>query len=266
VGQTLGFGGFSVASGAYGIYGGLQDPNATMSALKVGVGATQVVGGMSYMAGHAMDSLGAVRFGSKAVSVANWATAPITLIDFYRGMQRKFEPGNVPLKGEEAVYAGVNDTLTLAGIFFPQAAIGAIVLKVAVEPAASEATKVPCPRLSRTRGERVSTLHVSGDLSARSGARRSAPLSMTATVTSLEARRAQSGTAAMFAASHCHSHATPGRKVSASAGSSTTWAWRSTGRVPRRCVDSTTTLCSAGRRRTIRAPDLSSECSCVADR
>ena len=47
---------------------------------------------------------------------------------------------------------------------------------------------MPCPSRSRTVRERLRTLQVAGDLAARSGARTSAPLSMTAMVT-LEAAR-----------------------------------------------------------------------------
>ncbi|HWN73643.1 MAG TPA: hypothetical protein VNN15_07550, partial [Solirubrobacterales bacterium] len=68
-----------------------------------------------------------------------------------------------------------------------------------------------------------------GDLSARSGAFTSAPLSITATFTLAAARSTQSGTSPTRESAHCHSHAIPGWYVSARAGSSTVSARRSTG-------------------------------------
>ena len=78
------------------------------------------------------------------------------------------------------------------------------------EPVASELTKVPCPSRSRTPVERESTLQVRGALSARSGALRSAPLSITAIFTPAAARSTDSGTAPTRESAHCHSHAIPG--------------------------------------------------------
>ena len=71
---------------------------------------------------------------------------------------------------------------------------------------------MPCPSRSRTVRERLRTLQVAGDLAARSGARTSAPLSITAI------GHARGGAQDpvrhrrhVRAASHCHSQATPGQ-------------------------------------------------------
>ena len=62
------------------------------------------------------------------------------------------------------------------------------------EPAASAATNVPWPTLSRTSLDWLRWPNVTGLLAAMSGAARSAPVSMTAIVTALAARSTESGT------------------------------------------------------------------------
>src|SRR5262245_31106819 len=121
------------------------------------------------------------------------------------------------------------------------------------DPAASDETNVPWPSVSGTLDERESPLHVLGCLSPTSGAPRSAPLSITAIFTPAAARSTQSGTSFTRAASHCHSHATPGWYVWASAGSSTVSVCRNTGRTTsgtsmparRSCVSEAAEACLA---------------------
>jgi hypothetical protein len=74
------------------------------------------------------------------------------------------------------------------------------------DPAASAATNVPCPRVSRTSAVPVRGLNVVGFFAAMSGALTSAPVSTTAIVTELAARCTQSGTRSSRAARNCHSH------------------------------------------------------------
>jgi hypothetical protein len=73
------------------------------------------------------------------------------------------------------------------------------------EPAASAATKVPWPFVSRMLAVPVRTLKAPGVFAARSGAARSAPVSTTAIVIPAAARSTQSGTPLTCAASNCHS-------------------------------------------------------------
>ena len=77
------------------------------------------------------------------------------------------------------------------------------------EPAASAATKVPCPTVSRTSAVPVRGLYVVGFFAAMSGALTSAPVSTTAIVTELAARSTQSGTRSSCVAVNCHSHGAP---------------------------------------------------------
>lgn len=139
-------GGASMAFGALGIYGGLQDPNRTVGGLKVASGGSQVVGGASYLYGHASDSLGWVRFGSRLGEVGGYAGSALALVDFYRGLQTKFEPGVQPLQGEEAVYAGIDETLKLAGAFYLPAAALALGLEYGVKPGAEKASEYLTPK------------------------------------------------------------------------------------------------------------------------
>jgi hypothetical protein len=138
-------GGASVAFGGLGIYGGLQDPNRTIGALKVAGGTAQVVGGSSYLLGHASDSVSAVRFGSRLGTFGGYAGGALALVDFYREMQNKFEPGVQPLEGEEALYGGIDASLKLAGIIYPGAAIAAIGLQYGVTPVAQKASEYLTP-------------------------------------------------------------------------------------------------------------------------
>jgi len=138
-------GGLAVGFGALSVYAGLQDPNRVVSALKVVGGGAQIIGGASYAIGLARDSVRAVRFGARITAVGGYITAPLTLVDFYRDMQRKFDPGVEPMSGEEALYDSVENTMKLAGMFYPEAAIGALAIHYGVTPMAEKASEYLTP-------------------------------------------------------------------------------------------------------------------------
>ncbi|PWS35860.1 hypothetical protein DFH01_20035 [Falsiroseomonas bella] len=145
LGATFLHGGLAVGAGVLSISSGMQDPNRGVGMAKMAGGGAQVVGGMSYAAGHARDSLGLVRFGSRANAVGGAITAPLALVDFYRGMQQKFDPGAVPESSQEALYGAFEDTAMLAGAFFPQAALAALALQFGLRPAAEAVAERVAP-------------------------------------------------------------------------------------------------------------------------
>ena len=73
------------------------------------------------------------------------------------------------------------------------------------EPAARDETNVPWPSLSATLVRWWTTSQVSGDFAARSGCVTSAPVSTTAILIALAARRTSSGTSFSRVATYCHS-------------------------------------------------------------
>jgi hypothetical protein len=137
--------GLSVGFGALAIYGGLQDPNRTSGAFKVAAGSAQVVGGTTYALGSMLELAPVARFGSGLGRAGGYAGGLLTLIDLYRDFGRKFEPGNVPLKGEEAVYVGLKMTLKLASVFYWEAAVAVLALEYGVEPGAEKASEYLTP-------------------------------------------------------------------------------------------------------------------------
>ena len=100
--------------------------------------------------------------------------------------------------GEQALPAAAWMTISCASPAMP-----AIPSPFELEPAASAATKVPWPLKSLHAGALVLTLHVCGVFAARSGAARSAPVSMTAIVT-VAAAAPPSGTWSACVAAYCH--------------------------------------------------------------
>jgi Domain of unknown function (DUF4157) len=138
-------GGFSAAFGALNIYGGLQDPNHAIGALKVAGGGAQVIGAASYTIGALTDSVGMVRFGSAAGTVGSYITAPLVIADVLRDMEHKFDPGAKRMTGEEAAFHGVNDAVKLAGIFYPEAVVAAVALNYVVKPVAEKASDYLTP-------------------------------------------------------------------------------------------------------------------------
>ena len=73
------------------------------------------------------------------------------------------------------------------------------------EPAASAETKVPWPSRSTTFVRRWTMSQVSGLFAAMSGCVTSSPVSMTAILSALAARRISSGTSLTRVATYCHS-------------------------------------------------------------
>ena len=139
-------GGFTALFGAMTIYGGLNDPNTTVGGLKVAAGGAQVMGGASYAAGNALDSVGLVRWGSRLGEFGGYAGAALAMYDFVRGMSSKFQPGgSLPVSGEEALADSTEDTLKLAGIFFPEAAVAAVGLEYGVKPLAGKVANYITP-------------------------------------------------------------------------------------------------------------------------
>jgi hypothetical protein len=114
-------GGLNVGFGALGFYGGLQDPNRAIGAAKMIGGGAQMIGGASYAAGYATDSLGLVRFGSRAGEFGGYVAAPLVMLDVFRGMDRKFDPNAPPMDSAEAFSQAVDDSLKLASVFFWEA-------------------------------------------------------------------------------------------------------------------------------------------------
>jgi hypothetical protein len=108
-------GGLVAGAGILSVYGGLQDPSRAVGSLEVIGGGAQIIGGTSYAIGYATESVGAIRFGARLGTVGGYITAPLALVDLYRDMKRKFEPGVEPVTGEEALYYGLQDTAKLAG-------------------------------------------------------------------------------------------------------------------------------------------------------
>ncbi len=138
-------GGLSVGFGALSVYGGLHDPNRGVGALKIVGGGAQIIGGTSYGIGYATDAVGAVRFGSRLGAVGGYITRPLVLVDVFRDMRHKFDPGVEPLKGEEAVAAGLETTMKLASVFFWEAAVGVIALEYGVKPIAKAGSEYLTP-------------------------------------------------------------------------------------------------------------------------
>jgi hypothetical protein len=154
VGMSFTQGGFTALFGAMSIYSGMNDPNRLVGDLKIAGGGAQVLGGASYAIGNAIDSLPAVRWGSRLGEAGGYVTAPLVLYDLYRDMSRKFEPGgSMPVSGEEALADSVETTMKLAGMFFPEAAVGAIALEYAVKPAAGKAAEYVTPTFSGAIGQ-----------------------------------------------------------------------------------------------------------------
>ncbi|MGA9671128.1 MAG: hypothetical protein WBQ94_18100, partial [Terracidiphilus sp.] len=146
VGVSFTQGGFTALFGAMSIYSGMNDPNRVVGDLKIAAGGAQVVGGASYAIGNALDSVAAVRWGSRLGEVGGYATSAFVLYDFYRDMGRKFEPGgSTPVSGEEALADSMESTMKLAGVFFPEAAVGAVALEYGVKPLAGKAAEYITP-------------------------------------------------------------------------------------------------------------------------
>jgi hypothetical protein len=147
-------GGFTALFGAMMFYGGMNDPNRLVGGLKMGAGGAQVLGGASYAVGNALDSVGLVRWGSRLGEFGSYAAAPLVMYDVLRGMENKFEPGgSTPISGEEALANSMEDTLKLAGIFFPEAAVGAVVLEYGLKPIAEKAAEYVTPTFLGAIGE-----------------------------------------------------------------------------------------------------------------
>jgi hypothetical protein len=79
-------------------------------------------------------------------------------------MQHKFDPGVEPMSGEEALHHSVENTMKLAGMFYPKAAIGALVIHYGVTPMAEKASEYLTPTfvegISRAYG--IPSQHVWG--------------------------------------------------------------------------------------------------------
>ena len=106
------------------------------------------------------------------------------------------------------------------------------------DPAARDATNVPCPFTSRTSPVPERVLYVCGVFAAMSGAARSAPVSMTAICTDAAARSTDGATASACVARFCHSQTARGvSAASVTPGSATELrdASRWTKRMPRAC-------------------------------
>jgi|SRR5437879_683804 len=131
--------------GALNIYAGLQDPNRVAGAVRVVGGGAQVLGGASFGFGYMTDSMGAVRFGSRAAAVGSYITAPLAFYDFYRNMSHKFDPGVEPMTTQEAFYSSTQESLKLAAVLFPEAAVASVALEYGVKPAAGAASEILTP-------------------------------------------------------------------------------------------------------------------------
>ena len=86
-----------------------------------------------------------MRFGSRLGRFGGYVTTPLVMVDLYRELHQKFEPGSVPLKGEEAAAHGLDTGLKLAGAIFWEAIPMAITLEVAVKPGAEKASEYLTP-------------------------------------------------------------------------------------------------------------------------
>jgi hypothetical protein len=143
---SYGQGAFAAGFGALGIYAGLHDPNRVEGDIKIAAGTAQLVGGASYMAGAATDSLTMVRWGSRLAEGGGYVAAPFVVYDVLSDMGRKFDPGGMPpMTGEESVYYGMENTMKLAGLLFPEAAVGAVALEYVVKPGAQMAADYITP-------------------------------------------------------------------------------------------------------------------------
>jgi hypothetical protein len=134
--------GLAVGFGALSVYDGAHDPNEALGALKIVGGSAQVVGGASSALGYAIDSIEAVRFGSKLGNVGGAIVAPLVVVDVFRDMRQGLGP---PLEPNEAFFKGVDDGLKLAGLMYPEAAIAAIAVHFGLKPVAEKGSEYLTP-------------------------------------------------------------------------------------------------------------------------
>jgi hypothetical protein len=134
-------GGLSVASGAVGIYGGLQEPNRVIGDLGVVGGALQFGGGATYLYGFATDSLSAVRLGSRATAVGGYVLAPVVAYHAWGDMNS----GDPLRQGTGAI--------DMASLAIPELAPLSIYMKVAVPPVANALSETFHDATSRAMGE-----------------------------------------------------------------------------------------------------------------
>ncbi len=140
------FQGISTAAfGALSLYGGLEDPNGAVRALKVAGGGLQTIGGVSYAVGYARDSLRMVRFGSALGTITNRVVAPLALIDVSRGMRTKFTSGYSQMSPSEKFLHESDTATTLASIWFPPAVVAALAIHFGVVPIAERGSAYLTP-------------------------------------------------------------------------------------------------------------------------
>jgi RHS repeat-associated protein len=117
-------GGLQVGAGVLNIYGGTQEQDSTLSALGIGGGTLQVVGGSSWILGALRTSAPLMSFGSKASIVGSVITAPIVL-------SHASDDWN---SGDQSRQLGA--ALDVTGIVAPPAAFLSAYNKYFVQPAA----------------------------------------------------------------------------------------------------------------------------------
>jgi hypothetical protein len=137
-------GGLQIGTGGLYIYSGLQQDDIKLKLLGVTGGATQVVGGASWIYGIARESTGAISFASKANMVGQVLTAPLTIYEVGRDLGAPGEHAN--RSWEENTYSGLMSGAKLAAIIYPEAAIAAIALEYGVKPVAQKISDYATPK------------------------------------------------------------------------------------------------------------------------
>jgi hypothetical protein len=134
--------GLAVGFGALSVYSGAHDPNEALGALKITGGAAQIMGGASSAVGYAIDSINAVRIGSTLETVGGHVVAPLAVVDVLRDMRQDL---GRPMEPDQVLFKGIDDTLKLAGVIYPEAALAAVAVKFGLEPVAEKTSEYLTP-------------------------------------------------------------------------------------------------------------------------
>jgi hypothetical protein len=138
-------GGAAILSGGVMIQNGLDDPNKTVGAVKVTVGAAQAAGGTAYAVGMLTDSARLARAGSVTGEVAGKLVAPIVAYDVYRHMSTHIT-GDLRSKDEQ-MSEGVTDALAVGSVLFAEFTLPALAIQFGAKAAGNYVVEHQLPMI-----------------------------------------------------------------------------------------------------------------------
>jgi hypothetical protein len=136
--------GAQIASGELNIYAGFRQDNKALGALQVTGGAAQVAGGISWTYGMLRESDSAISFASKANTVGNYLTAPLTLYEVWRDTGAPGEFAN--RSKQESLAVAIIDVSKLAQIVYPEAVFTTLLFQHVFMPVAGMASDYLTPK------------------------------------------------------------------------------------------------------------------------